>query len=174
MLRRGRAIAVTIGVLAFCAMLCVQYGRMVSAQRSHRAALASLADIERMAGRVVELRGEQERVSWSQHPETDLLAVVNAALIDAGVTTDRLQGIREGADTPVPGASGGGIDLRRQTLSIVLEGLSPSATGRFLKTWRETASNWEIDRLELTQHRGSGEPGLYDLRVHVSIVYVAP
>lgn len=159
-----------------CAALCVgavQIHRVSTARQRHVASLAALHQLMGEASRVIELRAKRERVAWRERPTADVLALLNAALVDAGIPMDRLQGVGEGVDTPVARGSGTEPLRRRQSMAITLERLTVDQIGRFLARWEEVQDQWSTDRLELTHRRDPHEADLYDLRLHISAVYLA-
>jgi len=162
--------------LAAAGVLCViavQAHRVDAARQRHGAAIASLEHLQNDAGKVIELRVRRDLVAWRERPTADVLALVNAALVDAGIPTNRLQGIGEGIDTPLTSAQGGESSLRRQSMAISLERLTPPQIGLLLEKWNLVQDQWSAARLELTHRRDQSQPDLYDLRLHVSAVYLA-
>jgi len=163
-------------MLALTGALCViamQAHRVRAARQRHEAAIAAFEDLRRDASKVIELRASRDVVAWRERPKADVLALVNAALVDAGIPADRLQGIGEGVDSPVTTAQGSELSLRRQSLAISLERLTPVQIGRFLERWESIQSQWSAGRLELSHRRDQNEFELYDLRLHISAVYLA-
>lgn len=161
-----------LGVAIALIALAVQYQRLRSATGRFEGARIALGQLERDAGRIVHLRARRPTVAWKERPTKDVLALVNAALLEAGIPTSRLQGIGEGADAPVTAAAENAPTLRRQSLTLSLESLTPPQIGLLLQQWRLAQDQWVIDRLELT-HRREAAPDLYDLRLYVSAVYLA-
>ncbi len=163
-------------ILAVAGALCVmavQAHRVAAARQRHEAAIATFEQLRRDASKVIELRARRDVVAWRERPKADVLALVNAALVDAGIPTDRLQGIGEGVDAPVASAQGGESALRRQSLAISLERLTPAQIGQMLERWHLVQDQWSAGRLELTHRREQGQSDLYDLRLHISAVYLA-
>ncbi len=152
--------------------MAVQVHRVSAARLRHEAAIAAIEQLQRDASNVIELRAKRDIVAWRERPKADVLALVNAALVDAGIPTDRLQGIGEGVDTPVTSARGGESTLRRQSLAVSLERLTPAQIGQFLERWESVQSQWSAGRLELTHRRDQNDSELYDVRLHISAVYL--
>lgn len=162
-----------LGAAAALLIIAVQIQRLSAARQRHEGALATLAQLERDAGEVMQLRARREVIAWRQRPTTDVLALVNAALIEAGIPTNRLQGIGEGADTPLGNSAADAPALRRQSMAVSLEGLTPSQIGMLLEKWQLAQDQWTAERLELTHRRDAKQADLYDLRLHISAVYLA-
>lgn len=160
-------------VAAALCVIAVQLHRVKAARLEHGSAAGALDQLHRDAERVLELRAKRDLVAWRERPTTDVLALVNAALIDAGIPADRLQGIGEGVDTAVASAQGSEPALRRQSLAISLERLTPAQIGRFLERWESVQDQWSSGRIELTHRRDQNNSELYDLRLHISAVYLA-
>lgn len=112
-------------------------------------------------------------MAWKQRPTTDVLAEVNAALVEAGIPSSRLRGIGEGADAPLAGPGEQNLPLRRQSLTVNLESLAPSEIGSFLHHWLLLQHQWSADRLELIHRRGDAQNDTYDLRLYITAVYYA-
>lgn len=162
-------------LLAAAGLLIITLGvnRLSAARQRSQAAIASLEALRGQADELLRLRSEREVIAWRPRPTADVLALVNTALIEAGIPTDRLKGIGEGGDAPLSGAGGNQPPLRRQSLVISLEGLTPSQIGLFLAQWELAAEQWSSERLEITHRRDPNQADLYDLRVHISAVYLS-
>ena len=160
-------------IAAALCLIAAQLRRVSVARQQHESVTVALAQLQRDAERVIELRTKRDVIAWRERPKTDVLALVNAALVDAGIPADRLQGIGEGVDTAVASPQGAEPALRRQSLAISLERLTPVQVGRFLERWESVQDQWSSGRLELTHRRDQNEPELYELRLHISAVYLA-
>jgi len=173
-MRRMRpSLIIALAAAGALCVIAVQAHRVDAARQRHEAAIAAIGQIQRDASKVIELRARRDLVAWRERPTADVLALVNAALVDAGIPTNRLQGIGEGIDTPLTSAQGGGSSLRRQSLAISFEGLTAAQIGLLLERWHHGQDQWSAARLELTHRRDQSQPDLYDLRLHVSAVYLA-
>ena len=173
-MRRMRpSLIIALAAAGALCVIAVQAHRVDAARQRHGAAIAAIGQIQRDASKVIELRARRDLVAWRERPTADVLALVNAALVDAGIPTNRLQGIGEGIDTPLTSAQGGESSLRRQSMAISLERLTPPQIGLLLEKWNLVQDQWSAARLELTHRRDQSQPDLYDLRLHVSAVYLA-
>lgn len=173
MTRMRPSLIIMLAVTGSLCVIAVQANRVAAARQRHEAAIAAFEQLRRDASEVTELRARRDVVAWRERPKADVLALVNAALVDAGIPTDRLQGIGEGVDAPVTSAQGGESTLRRQSLAISLERLTPAQIGQLLERWHLVQDQWSAGRLELTHRREQGQSDLYDLRLHISAVYLA-
>ncbi len=173
MTRMRPSLMMSLLIAASLCVIAVELHRVSVARQQHESAADSLAQSHRDAERVFELRTKRDVIAWRERPKTDVLAIVNAALVDAGIPADRLQGIGEGVDTAVASPQGAEPVLRRQSLAISLERLTPVQIGRFLERWESAQDQWSSGRLELTHRRDQNESELYDLRLHISAVYLA-
>lgn len=173
MTRMRPSILIALGVAASLCVIALQAHRVSAARQRHDAAIKSLNELQRDAAKIIELRAKRDLVAWRERPKADVLALVNAALVDAGIPTNRLQGIGEGVDTPVTNTGGGDLPLRRQSLAISFDGLTPAQIGLLLERWDRVQDQWSAGRLELTHRRDPTQPDLYDLRLHISAVYLA-
>lgn len=154
-------------------IVTVSAGRLSAARQRGQAAMTSLKALHVQADELLRLRSQREVIAWKPRPTADVLALVNAALMDAGVPTARLKGIGEGGDAPLSGAGENQPPLRRQSLVISLEGLTPAQIGLFLAQWERAAEQWSAERLEITHRRDPTQADLYDLRLHISAVYLS-
>ncbi|GEM_PF-2905800 len=157
-----------LGLLAVFAML-----RLHQAEDRYHLALESTHQLERDAAELLTLRSQSERVAWKQRPTTDVLAQVNAALLEAGIPTTRLRGIGESTDSPVSSIRPGALQLHRQSLVVTIEALDPPQLGAFLQHWRRLQTEWRAGRLELTHRSGAPLSEAYDVRLYISAVYYA-
>lgn len=163
------ALCVTVVVLLIA--LTTRHIRL--ARDRYDAAVESVEALQRDATELVDLRVRRQVVAWKQRPTTDVLAEVNAALLEAGIPTSRLRGIGEGGDSTVAGPSGQNQLLRRQSLTVNLESLAPAEVGSFLHHWLLLQHQWSADRLELIHRRGDAQNDTYDLRLYITAVYYA-
>jgi hypothetical protein len=154
-------------VLAFSAR------RLGAAQLRCEAALGALEQLRLDAAEVQRLRARREVVAWRQRPAEDVLALVNAALAEAGIPTAHLQGIGDAADAALSAGREEGPALRRQSLTVRLERLSAAQVGAFLEQWHALQDHWTGSRLELTHRRDQRRFEHFDLRLHISAVYLA-
>ncbi len=163
------ALCVTVVVLLIA--LTTRHVRLASDR--YDAAVESFEALQRDVAELVELRAQRQVIAWKQRPTTDVLAEVNAALVEAGILSSRLRGIGEGADTPLAGPGEQNLPLRRQSLTVNLESLAPAEIGRFLHHWMRLQDQWSADRLELIHRRGEAQNDTYDLRLYITAVYYA-
>ena len=106
-----------------------------------RAALdRTAADLRELA----DLKGQREVVAAAKRPTQDVIAQVNAVLRDAGVPTERMQGLEPEADAPLAGR------YRTQTIRVSLDRLALREVGAFLAAWRAAKTVWTPRSLELT------------------------
>ncbi len=173
MTRIRPSLIIMLAVTGALCVIAVQAHRVNAARQRQGVALTVFEQLQRDASRVVELRAKRDVVAWRERPRADVLALVNAALVDAGIPTDRLQGIGEGVDSPVATAQGSELSLRRQSLAVSLERLTPVQVGRFLEQWELVQDQWFAGRLELTHRHDQSKSELYDVRLHISAVYLA-
>lgn len=173
MIRVRASLVCALAVAGSTCVIAVQAHRLSVARQRHDAAISTLEQLQGDASKVIELRAKRDFVAPRERPRADVLALVNAAMVDAGIPTNRLQGIAEGVDTPVTNTRGSDWALRRQSLAISFEGLAPAQIGLFLERWDRVQNQWSAGRLELTHRRDPSQRDLYDLRLHISAVYLA-
>lgn len=166
-------VLIGLGCAAMFLVIAIGLRHLSLARQRYEASIESLRQLQGDAAEVMRLRSQREVVAWRQRPTTDVLAQVNAALIEAGIPTARLQGIGEGVDTPLMTSGDSKASLHRQSLTITLESLSPAQIGTFLDRWLAIADQWTAGRLELTHRRDDKQSDLYDLRLYIGAVYIA-
>jgi len=123
---------------------------------------------------LADLSGKQERIGTQERPRQDVLALLNSVMAEAGVPSASFRSLDVEADVAVrigTGAEAG--RYRRQSLSLVLERLSPAQLGAFLEIWRARQRLWIPTRLELTHVRDPRAPqNLYSARILVTATYL--
>jgi hypothetical protein len=132
----------------------------------------ALAEVERETQRLLELRAREDVVASARRPPQDVIALVNAALREAGIPADRFKNLEPESDVPT------GNGLRRQTLRLLLEQVSLPQLGQFLQQWRARQGLWTPTSVELTHRLAGGaaadqaeKDDRFDVRVVVAATY---
>lgn len=137
-------------------------------------ARASLAGTVETTQAVLDLRAKQQRIAEQKRPERDVIARVNAALTEAGISSDRFEGVRPESDSALPGSAGGDASAyRRQTVRLSLKRLSVGELGAFLGQWSVTQPIWTPTQIELLHVRDQRDEGRYDVTILMTATYVA-
>jgi hypothetical protein len=121
------------------------------------------------ARRVIQLAAAGERVADGQRPTHDVIARVNEALAEAGVSARALTDLRAEGDRTV---DAGPPELRRQTVAATLEPLTLGELGRFLVEWRATQPLWTVTRIDIS-HKGRDDEATLSCRLVFAATYVA-
>lgn len=166
--------AVALSV-CLCLVAAERYCRSAEARRTTDDHLSSVTS---QVGELNQLRSQAETVSWSKRPTQSLLADVNAALVEAGIPTDRLQQLSEDGTTNLTSGSNStsqsaNLRLQQQAVTVSLDGVDLPRVGSFLTGWQARQSPWKPIRLELSHHRDPKTVDLYDLRIALAATYVA-
>jgi hypothetical protein len=145
---------IAAGLLAAsCALgVAVSARRFTNAKEEAQIALQARETVARDADTVLALRQQKARVELQEKPKQDVIAQVNAVLADAGIPSDRFQGLEREADEAV-GEATSGSKTRRQSLRLTLDRLTPSELGAFLGKWRTAQPVWHLSRIELLHDR---------------------
>lgn len=158
--------------------IAIFMSRLASADRARDAAMAQLLEVRRDAQEVIDLRAASQRVNARERPAQDVIAMVNAAMAEAGIPNAQFKGLSPEADVALAPRNGPNVTpagYRRQSLRLSLAGLSVADLGRFLAAWRQSQQIWTVTRLELT-HQRSPEPvggDAYDVTIILAATYIA-
>jgi len=134
---------------------------------------------------ITRLRNRRERVAWQAKPQTDLLAQVNSIMADCDLparTLARISGDSDTALTSHDSTTDPFIrSLRKQSMSITLNDISPVKLATFLTKWNTKADLWTVERIEMThanpglaRNAGMANPAdnqNYHIRLVVSALY---
>ena len=155
-------------------MTVVGAGRVRSAEARLDSAVMRLELTTQKAQELAVLVGKQERVGTRERPRQDVLALLNSVTAEAGVPSSSFRSLDVEADVAVRLAGGGEIGrYRRQSLSLVLEKLSPAQLGTFLEIWQSRQGLWIPERFELTHVSDPrGPQNLYSARILVTATYL--
>ena len=126
--------------------------RFQNAKEGAAAALEAKESVERDAAAILALRQQKARVELRERPKQDVIAQVNAVLADAGIPSDRFQGLEREGDEAVGDATSA-TRTRRQSLRLTLDRISPADLGAFLGKWRAAQPAWTVSRVELLHER---------------------
>lgn len=171
MIRFRAMIFVGLPALALVAC-CWQALALQSAHRRHadarsvsQAVMQELAELDR-------LEASSEEIAWGARPETDVLALARAAVSNAGLSSQSLQGVSPTGDRPVPGQPSGGVQIREQSVRIALQAMTAVSLGSFLRAWLEVAPRWTVTSIEMTHANSRGSAGgLYSVALMVTAPY---
>lgn len=149
-------------------------GRVRAAEARLGSAAMRLERATQKAREFFDLSGKQERVGIRERPTQDVLALLNSVMAQAGIPSSSFRSLDVEADVAVRIGTGGETGrYRRQSLSLVLEKLSPVQLGAFLEVWRARQGLWIPTRFELTHVRDPREPqNLYSARILVTATYL--
>lgn len=163
--------------LSFC-LLLVAVGRYRISVEMLRSAADHLESVTSQVGELNQLRSHEETVSWTKRPTQPLLSDINAALVEAGIPSDRLRQLSEDGTTNL--SSGGSSTapsssrkLQQQVVTVSLDAIDLPRAGSFLAGWQLRQSPWKPVRLELSHHRDAKAVDLYDVRIALAATYVA-
>jgi hypothetical protein len=136
-------------VLAACVLAAtVSARRCLNAKEAADTAIEAKQSVERNAATILALRQQKARVELRERPKQDVIAQVNAVLAEAGIGSDRFQGLEREGDEAV-GDITSATRTRRQSLRLTLDRLSPTDLGAFLGKWRAAQPAWAVSRIEL-------------------------
>ncbi|MEE8154273.1 MAG: hypothetical protein V3T53_04860 [Phycisphaerales bacterium] len=162
-----------VGAVALGLPLVISANRLAEARSQLVAARSSLVRIADSAQRIVQLRGEQERIAEHKRPEQDVIARVSAALAQAGIAAKHFGGLRPESDAALAGTGHTGIAYRRQSVRVSLNDLSITQLGAFLSRWSATQRLWTPTRIELTHARSRQGSDRYDATILITATYLA-
>lgn len=163
--RTGLALAVLCAAGAF--VVALRARALAAADVTLVAERAALENTSRDLGELRELAAQREVVADAKRPTTDVIALVNAVLRDAGLPTTRLKALEPEADVPLAGR------YRRQALRLAIERLSVPELGAFLAAWRAAASVWTPRSIELAHVASQDGSDLgFDVRIVIAATYL--
>ena len=149
-------------------------GRVRAAEARLDSASMRLELATQKARELADLSGKQQRVATRERPRQDVLALLNSVMAEAGVPSSSFRSLEVEADVAVrlgTGAEAG--RYRRQSLSLLLEKLSPAQLGTFLEIWQGRQGLWIPTRFELTHVSDPrGPQNLYSARILVTATYL--
>ena len=163
--------ALTLVALAVCALAPVwawanardARGELSAARAAHDAVLAQAQRWDRLVA-TAPVAGE----AW--RPESDLVARVGHAMRAAGLGPDALTRLNVSDPQPTRDPA-----LRRQSVAISVEGVTPGDAARFLVEWTVAEPQWTVRSVRMQRRqprRGdSGDPGWTAL-IAVEAVYI--
>jgi hypothetical protein len=127
--------------------------RLAAMEQRARTAVLAAERVSQDVATLERLRASRQTVGAGTKPQADAIALVNAALADAGLPATRLQSLGQDlggtASQSLTGSPNGG--LMRQSVRLNLAELSLPEFGRFLRSWRSTQAVWSVDQIGL-QH----------------------
>ncbi|MEE8468531.1 MAG: hypothetical protein V3T22_08755 [Planctomycetota bacterium] len=149
-------------------------GRVRAAEARLHSAAMRLEQATQKAHELAYLSAKQERVGTRERPRQDVLALLNSVMAEAGVASSSFRSLEVEADVAVRLGTGAETGrYRRQSLSLVLERLSPAQLGAFLEIWQARQGLWIPTRFELTHVRDPrGPQNLYSARILVTATYL--
>ena len=102
--------------------------------------------------------------------------MINAVCAETAIRADRFERLEGDADVDVV-IDGAATGYRRQSVTVLLNGLTPLEIGRFLTEFRGRQEIWTVTRIEMTHARGDrgaeSTQNLYHLRIRIAASYVA-
>lgn len=129
---------------------------------------AQLAAIERDVAEISQLRGHEQHVAEHKPPERDVIARINDAIQQSGLSPRTFASLAPEADT----ALATNKQFRRQTLRLNLHSMDLAQFGSFLSVWRESQTVWTITQIELTHSRDRSCEPCYDATLVLSAIYI--
>jgi hypothetical protein len=171
----GSIVAGVIALSLVCA--AVSAHRLGNTRAEYDRGIAAVNKTVSTAREILELRSHQERIALRQRPAQDVIAQVNAALVEAGIPTSHFKGLNpesEGAVEPSAPGTGAGTAYRKQSLRLMLESISMPELGGFLAQWRNAQRVWIVTRIELNHVRGqAADEDRYDVGILLTALYIA-
>jgi len=141
--------------LSLCAVL-ISSARYEDARTRHRDAIALRAAHASDVSRLRALLSRDAVIDDRPRAEQDLLARLNAVLVNTGVDKDAITDIRIEEPRSLQGAGGsGGAEHSSQQAEAVLTAVSPSSIAEFLAAWSNQEPLWAITSVRL-DHTGTG------------------
>ena len=168
---------VVLALLASLAALlvAVQTKRLADARHQYDSRRADLDRVVEESREIVRLRNEGEKVSLRERPANDVLAQVNAILVESGIPTSRLTEFRPESDMPLPDVARGPNDplWHRQSIVLHFNELTMTDLGSFLSRFGGTQELWSPTRIEIIQPREPArqKAGQYQVHVVISAIY---
>jgi len=165
-------LAIVAGCLAAIWWSVTRWHRAeTEADRAERLHQAIAADV----GEVTRLEASRETVSLQERPPQDVIALVNAVLAEVGLRELHLKRLTAESDAALPRQAGdSGPEFRRQSVRLVLQGMTMPELGQFLARWRTQHPVWTPARLELAHPQGRRvRDGEYEVTIVLSAAYVA-
>ena len=172
---RRRSDAIIMGLI--CCLCIAAAGRSgalyMSAKRSFAATELAVTEMSHQAREILRLRKTQQQIELNPRPAQDLIARVNAAMSEAGVSQRHFKSLNPESDADVPLNIGQQTMVRRQTVRLSLQNLEPTELGRFLGEWRASNPIWQPMRIDLT-HSGNAksQENRYDVVLLLSALYL--
>ena len=164
-------------LLALAATLLVaaiEGRRLDDARRGFEAALTERDRVQADTATLERLRAERPTREVAESASQDLIARVRAALVQAGIPTDRLAELAPEPAVAVgtPGEPGGAA-LQRQSVRVHLSQVAPRDVGRLLAAWTAEQPAWTTTSLELVRDRRTPpESDEYDARLAFAALFL--
>ncbi len=120
------------------------------------------------------MRTREERIALQERPREDVIALVNAALAEAGLPARHFSDLRNESDSALPQTGNdANFAYRTQSLSLTLREMRPADLGGFLAAWEQTQSAWIVTRITLTHPtRSRRDDDRFDITLIVTALYV--
>lgn len=155
-------------MVVFTALTVVIAAIQLRSARSDRvSAERRLHQVSVQVNELIGLRARSQTIARREAPREDLIALVNDALIQAGLPTDRLRDLSPEASRAPPGDSSG---IREQAVTLTLSPIEPGELGRFLASWTTIQQVWNAQLIEL-QHDGRGQTS-YTAKIRFVATYI--
>ena len=160
------AVALLVGVL--------EKRRLDEAREGYKAAAAERGRVLADSATLELLRAERPSLELAESASQDLIARVRAALVQAGIPTDRLAELVPEPPAAVgPQGAPGGAALQRQAVRVHLASVAPRDVGRLLAAWTAEQPAWTTTSLELVRDRRTPpESDEYDARLAFAALFL--
>ncbi|HKX46133.1 MAG TPA: hypothetical protein VJP77_05485 [Planctomycetota bacterium] len=163
-----------LALAATLLLAAIEGRRLDDARRGFEAALTERDRVQADAATLERLRAERPTREVAESASQDLIARVRAALVQAGIPTDRLAELSPEPAVAV-GAPGepGGAALQRQSVRVHLSQVAPRDVGRLLAAWTAEQPAWTTTSLELVRDRRTPpDSDEYDARLAFAALFL--